>query len=120
MEAEWLADRSLLRQSLEQHPEWTNQQLADVAGRSLSWVKKWKKRLRQAPSEDEHSLFSQSRARRQPPAKTSPPVVEAILQIKSLGAEYESARKLLGQRRRRVFLQQPEKGTHQKADLQDT
>ena len=29
MEAEWLADRSLLRQLLEQQPEWTNQQLEE-------------------------------------------------------------------------------------------
>jgi transposase InsO family protein len=82
MEAEWLADRSLLCQLLEQQPDWTNQQLAVATGRSLTWVKKWKKRLRQAPSEDERSLFSQSRARHHPPEKTSPPVVEAILEIR--------------------------------------
>lgn len=82
MEAEWLADRSLLRQLLQQQPGWTNQQLAEVVGRSLTWVKKWKKRLRQMPSEEEPLLFSQSRARHHPPEKTSQPVVEAILAIR--------------------------------------
>ena len=82
MEAAWLADRSLLRHLLEQQPAWTNQQLADEVGRSLTWVKKWKKRLRKAPTEAEQSLFSQSRARHHPPEKTSQPVVEAILMIR--------------------------------------
>lgn len=79
MEAEWLADRALLRQLLEQQPGWTNQQLAEDVGRSLTWVKKWKKRIHQTPSEEEPPLFSQSRARHHPPAKTSQAVVEAIL-----------------------------------------
>ena len=82
MEAEWLADRSLLRQLLEQQPSWTNQQLAEATERSLTWVKKWKKRLRQAPTEAAPSLFSQSRARHHPPEKTSQPVVETILMIR--------------------------------------
>jgi transposase InsO family protein len=82
MEAAWLADRSLLRQLLQKHPGWTNQQLAEVAGRSLTWVKQWKKRVHQTPSEQAQHLFSQSRARRQPPEQTSQPVVEAILTIR--------------------------------------
>ena len=82
MEAEWLADRSLLRQLLQQQTAWTNQQLAEDIGRSLTWVKKWKKRIRQLSTEDEPLLFSQSRARRHPPEKTSQPVVEAILTIR--------------------------------------
>jgi hypothetical protein len=82
MEAEWLADRSRLRQSFEQHPEWTNQQLAEVVGRSLTWVKIWKRRLRQTASGDECSLFSQSRARHHPPESISPLVVEAILALR--------------------------------------
>src|SRR5215212_11029177 len=82
MEAEWLADRSLLRQLLQQQPGWTNQQLAEATDRSLTWVKKWKKRLRQAPTAAAPSLFSQSRARHHPPEKTSQPVVEAILLIR--------------------------------------
>src|SRR5437016_5667589 len=81
MEAAWLADRSLLRQLLQQHPGWTNQQLANVVGRSLTWGKQWKKRVRQTPSAEVH-LFSQSRARHHPPAKTSQPVVAAMLTIR--------------------------------------
>jgi hypothetical protein len=41
-----------------------------------------KQRLRDASNEGEPSLFSQSRARQHPPAKISPPVVEAILEIR--------------------------------------
>ena len=82
MEAEWQADRSLLRQVLAQHPAWTNRQLAADTGRSVTWVKKWKKRLRAASSEDTTCLFSQSRARHHPPVRISPPVVAAILAIR--------------------------------------
>ena len=82
MEAELIADRSMLRQLIEKHPEWTNQDLADVIGRSETWVKKWKKRLVATAVTDDRVLYSQSRARQQPPAKISQPVVEAILEIR--------------------------------------
>lgn len=62
MEAEWVADRSLLRQLPRKHPQWTNQQLADVVGRSVTWIKKWKKRLAEGEAEAERILYSQSRA----------------------------------------------------------
>jgi hypothetical protein len=67
---------------LQQQPGWTNQQLAQDVGRSLTWVKKWKKRIRQMPNAEEPCLLSQSRARHHPPAKTSQPIVAAILQIR--------------------------------------
>src|SRR3954470_24371563 len=82
MEAAWLGGRSLPRPFLEPQPGWTNQQLAAAAERSLTWIKKWKKRLRQAPTEVAPSVFSQSRARHHPPEKASQPVVEAILMIR--------------------------------------
>src|ERR1700748_2865295 len=41
----------------------------------------------------------------------------ALLQSQSLGAEHESARKLLGQCRGRVLLQQLEERTHQETNL---
>jgi transposase InsO family protein len=82
MEAEWMADRSVLRQLLGTHPQWTNEKLAAVIERSVGWVKKWKKRLSAAPSEDERILYSQSRARHHPPASMSQAVVEAILAIR--------------------------------------
>src|SRR4029453_10084857 len=82
MEAEWVADRSHLRQLQREDPQWSNAQLAEGVGRSVSWVKKWKKRLAATSAEDACALFSQSRARQHPPAKVSQPVVEAILAIR--------------------------------------
>jgi hypothetical protein len=45
----WIADRAMLQRLLQLHPEWTQQELADWIGRSKGWVKKWVKRLREAP-----------------------------------------------------------------------
>ena len=63
MEAQWICDRSNLRTLMHQHPHWTNPQYAQAIGRSVSWVKKGKTRLSQAPAEDLPVLFSRSRAR---------------------------------------------------------
>jgi transposase InsO family protein len=82
MEAEWIADRSLLRQLLQKHPQWTHQQYAATVGRSVTWVKKWKKRLAGTETAADSRLYSQSRARQHPPEKISQPVVEAILAIR--------------------------------------
>src|SRR6266699_2055112 len=45
----WIADRAMLQRLMQLHPEWTQQELADWIGRSVGWVKKWRKRLREAP-----------------------------------------------------------------------
>ncbi len=52
MEAQWIADRAALRCLSRQHPQWTHTQLATCLGRSVSWVKKWLRRLREAPADD--------------------------------------------------------------------
>ncbi len=44
MEVEWIADRATLCSLAKPHPEWTQRDLAETIGRSLSWVKKWLKR----------------------------------------------------------------------------
>src|SRR3954447_15333325 len=67
MEEQWYADRCRLRELLRAHPDWTKHQLAQEIGRSLSWVKKWRRRLRDAPPDDEQVLWGQSRARHQLP-----------------------------------------------------
>jgi hypothetical protein len=36
------ADRNNLRELAQQHPDWSNKQLAEATGRSTSWVRKWK------------------------------------------------------------------------------
>ncbi len=53
----WVADRAMLQQLQQKHPEWTQPELAKWVGRSLGWVKKWVKRLRDAPPNDTNVLF---------------------------------------------------------------
>jgi hypothetical protein len=64
MEEEYFADRALLRRLMQTHPDWTQQEYAAQTGRSLSWVKKWRQRLRAAAPNDQAVLHSRSRARK--------------------------------------------------------
>ncbi len=78
---QWIADRALLQRSLHDHPEWTQPQLAAALGRSLGFVKKWVKRLRQAPPRDMSVLFGLPRGRKTPYPQTDAQVEERILAI---------------------------------------
>ena len=71
MEEQWYADRCRLREAQHAHPDWSKRRLADELGRSLGWVKKWRRRLRGQP-----------RARQHPPPPLDPVVVERILAIR--------------------------------------
>lgn len=82
MEAQWIADRAMLRTLLRTHPTWTLHDVADAVGRSRSWVKKWVKRLRAASPDDMTVLHSRSRARKQAPPRLSLRVVERVLEIR--------------------------------------
>ena len=82
IEAEWSADRAKLRLALRDHPAWSVPQLAHQLGRSASWVKQWRQRLRAAAPDDEAVLHSRSRARKQPPPAVSPLAVERILAMR--------------------------------------
>ena len=62
----WIADRATLQRLLRLHPEWTQQELANWIGRSKGWVKKWKKRLREAPPGDARVLFGKPLGRKTP------------------------------------------------------
>jgi hypothetical protein len=66
MEEAWIADRTTLRHLLSLHPSWTHPQFADCLQRSLSWVKKWRKRFAQADPDDLAVVFGLSRARHTP------------------------------------------------------
>ncbi len=66
MEAEWQADRSLLRDLLRTRPDLSLKQIEARIGRSYSWTKKWARRLAAAPPEDLEVLHSHSRARKTP------------------------------------------------------
>lgn len=59
MNVAWIANRATLRSLARDHPEWMPQDVADAVGRSVSWVKTWLKRLREAPPDDLPVLFSQ-------------------------------------------------------------
>jgi hypothetical protein len=79
---QWRADRALLRRLLDEHPEWTQPQLAAAVGRSLGFVKKWIPRFRQAPAGDQSVLFGLPCRRKTPYPQTDPLVEERILAIR--------------------------------------
>ncbi len=72
MEAEWQADRSLLRDLIHTRPDLSLKQISAQLGRSYNWVKKWARRLATAPPEDLEVLHSRSRARQTRPAGWDP------------------------------------------------
>ena len=82
MDVEWYADRAALRLALREHPEWSAPRLARALGRSVSWVKRWRRRLAQAPPDGEAVLHSRSRARTRPPAAVPPAVVDHLLELR--------------------------------------
>lgn len=57
-ENELIADRAKLRLLRRQHPLWSLAKLAHELGRCRAWVKKWLRRLTQAPDEDQAVLHS--------------------------------------------------------------
>jgi Integrase core domain len=82
MNAEWVVDRRRLRSLLRVRPDWRVQDLADAVGRSRSWVKKWRNRLRQAAPDDDTVLQGRGCARHTPPPRLSQLVIERILAIR--------------------------------------
>src|SRR5437588_7282523 len=84
----WVADRAQLQHLLREHPEWTHKELAAWVGRSLGWVKKWVKRLRDAPANDTSVLFGLPRGRRTPYPQIDPLVEDHILAIRESPPEH--------------------------------
>jgi hypothetical protein len=87
MQERWVADRAVLQQLIQKHPEWTQQELANWIGRSLGWVKKWVKRLREAPPGDASVLFGKPFGRKTPYPQTDPVVEARILAIRDAPPE---------------------------------
>jgi transposase InsO family protein len=75
-------DRTNLRLLKLEHPDWTHSQLAIALSRSLSWIKKWLKRLSLAAPTEPSVLFSQKRGPKTPPPPPNPLLVERILAIR--------------------------------------
>ena len=74
MEGEWEFDRIRLFQLRRAHPDWTLPRLAQELVRSLSWVKKWLKRFREAGQPTLAMFKSRSRA----PHRRARQVVDAV------------------------------------------
>lgn len=82
MEEEWMRDRALLRDLLEQTPQASPQELALAIGRSVSWVKKWRKRLAEGDPSDLSVLCSRSRAHRAPYFRWDDRVIQRIVEMR--------------------------------------
>lgn len=82
MESEWALDRMRLYQLHRDHPDWTLVQLARALGYSLSWVKKWLRRFREAVSPGIAMFQAQSRAPQHRPKQVVPLVRDAILGLR--------------------------------------
>lgn len=84
----WLADRAELQRLLQDHPEWSKQELAQHTSRSLGWIKKWKKRFREAPVGDTQVLLGKPFGRKTPYPQTDPEVEQRILAIRDAPPEH--------------------------------
>jgi hypothetical protein len=77
-----MRDRALLRDLLEKIPHASPQELAQATGRSVSWVKKWRKRLAQGDPHDPHLLCSHSRAHHTPYFRWDVCVIKRIVEMR--------------------------------------
>lgn len=84
----WLADRAMLQRLLQEHPEWSKQELAQRIGRSIGWIKKWKKRFHETPVGDTKVLLGKPFGRKTPYPQTDPEVEQRILAIRDAPPEH--------------------------------
>ena len=78
MEEQWQVYRARLRRLLQEQPNWSQRKLAQATRRSVSWVKKWRKRLSQADPHDPNLLKSGSRRPKEAGSPIQALVVERI------------------------------------------
>src|ERR1700686_5056671 len=83
----WLADRAMLQRLLQEHPAWSKQELAQQIGRSVGWIKKWKKRFHEAPAGDTKVLLGKPFGRKTPYPHIDLEVEERILAIRDVPPE---------------------------------
>ena len=106
MTISYYAARANLYQLWQRHPDWKPAEFAAALGYSKAWVKKWLKRLQEelaAGISLEHIFQGHSRARKQPPPKTHPLLVELILSIRDRPPE--GLRRVPGQEAIRYYLE---------------
>jgi hypothetical protein len=86
MTTSYYADRTNLFHLIQQHPDWTQLQLATAVGRSKSWVQKWQERFVGGAATDQAALhqiaLGQSRARKTPPEHIDERIEALILEIR--------------------------------------
>lgn len=82
MESDWILDRYQLWRLHREHPHWGAKKLAHHTPRSLTWVKKWLRRLRGADPDDDSVLHSHPRTRKTPPKLVCQVVIDRILAIR--------------------------------------
>jgi hypothetical protein len=82
MEEEWMRDRALLRDLLQQDPQASPQEFARLTGRSVRWVKKWRKRLGEGDPSDPSLLCSRSRAHHAPSFRWDIRVTQRIVEMR--------------------------------------
>jgi len=82
MEEQWQVDRARLRRLCQEHPTWSQRRLAQETKRSVSWVKKWRKRFAEADSDDREVLKSRSRRPKTAGPRLEQRVIERILAIR--------------------------------------
>jgi hypothetical protein len=82
MEEEWEVDRARLRKLRREHPTWSQSKLAEATKRSVTWVKKWRKRLDEADPDDREVLKSRSRRPKEAGSPIEALVIERILAIR--------------------------------------
>lgn len=82
MEVTWVCQRAHLRHLLKEHPDWSQQQVADAVGCSKSMVGKWKRRFAEADPGNASLLFSRSRAPHHHLPRISEEVVERIIEMR--------------------------------------
>jgi hypothetical protein len=82
MEEEWMRDRALLADLLKKTPHASPGELAQATGRSVSWVKKWRKRLAEGDPHDPSLLCSRSRAHHAPYFRWDISVIKRIVEMR--------------------------------------
>lgn len=88
MEEQLVAARAHLRRLLLAHPDWPYQEYADQIGRPREWVKRWAKRFRSVPVDDEAVLWNRSSARHHCPPSLDQAVIERVLEIRDHPPEH--------------------------------
>jgi transposase InsO family protein len=106
MSTSYYADRANLYRLHQQHPDWSQAELALALDRSEGWVKKWQHRFAQELAAGQplyEVLQGHSRARKHPPKRTEAVVVQQVLAIRD--APPEGLRRVPGPEAIRYYLQ---------------